>query len=194
MGMMASHITSLTIAYSTVYSGIDQRKHQSSASLAFVWGIHRWPMNSPHKWLVIRKMFPFDHVIMMANSVPSQWYRIEEPSRSSMLIHNRHQFLSGWPVWPCLLPTIATSPPRGRPDSKCLWILTMLMWVTHWKGNVVCLMAISSFWQNFSSIFLVVLEVVFDKFYYRQWWKFYQNEDFPLLLPTHCYVRSSKMQ
>ena len=36
MGAMASHITSLTIAYPTVYSYADQRKHQSSASLAFV--------------------------------------------------------------------------------------------------------------------------------------------------------------
>ena len=42
MSTMAFQITSLTIVYSTVYSGSDQRKHQSSASLAFVWGIHRW--------------------------------------------------------------------------------------------------------------------------------------------------------
>ena len=41
MTTMASQITSLTIVYSTVYSDADQRKHQSSASLAFVWGIHR---------------------------------------------------------------------------------------------------------------------------------------------------------
>ena len=37
----ASQITSLAVVYSTVYSDADQRKHQSSASLAFVWGIHR---------------------------------------------------------------------------------------------------------------------------------------------------------
>ena len=42
----------------------DQRKHQSSASLAFVRGIHRWPVNSPHKGPVTQKMFPFDDVIM----------------------------------------------------------------------------------------------------------------------------------
>ena len=65
MGTMASQITSLAIVYSTVYSGADQRKHQSSASLAFVWGIHRGPVNSPHKWPVTRKMFPFDDVIMV---------------------------------------------------------------------------------------------------------------------------------
>ena len=50
--------------YSTVYSGADQRKHQSSVSLAFVLGIHRWPVNSPHKSPVTRKRFPFGDVIM----------------------------------------------------------------------------------------------------------------------------------
>ena len=65
MGAIASQITSLTIVYSTVYSDADQRKHQSSASLAFVWGIHRGPVNSPHKWPITRKMFPFDDVIMV---------------------------------------------------------------------------------------------------------------------------------
>ena len=64
MSTMASQISSLTIVYSTVYSGADERKHQSSAWLAFVRGIHRWPVNSPHKWPVTRKMFPFGDVIM----------------------------------------------------------------------------------------------------------------------------------
>ena len=69
VGAMASQITSLTIVYSTVYSGKDKRKYHSSASLAFVWGIHRWPVNSPHKWPVTRKMFPFDDVIIMVDSL-----------------------------------------------------------------------------------------------------------------------------
>ena len=64
MTAIASQITSLTIVYSTVYSDADQRKHQSSPSLAFVLGIHRGPVNSPHKWPVTRKIFPFDGVIM----------------------------------------------------------------------------------------------------------------------------------
>ena len=63
MGAMACQITSSMIVYSTVYPGADQRKHQSYASLAFVRGIHRSPVNSPHKWPVTRKMFPFDDVI-----------------------------------------------------------------------------------------------------------------------------------
>ena len=65
MGAIASQITSLTIVYSIVYSDADQRKHQSSASLASV----RSPVNSPHKWSVTRKMFPFDDVIMNTNFV-----------------------------------------------------------------------------------------------------------------------------
>ena len=65
MDSIASQITNLTIVYSTVHSGADQSIHQSSASLAFVWEIHRWPVNFPHKWPVTRKMFPFDDVIMV---------------------------------------------------------------------------------------------------------------------------------
>ena len=41
MATMASQITSLTVVYSTVYSDADKKKLQSSASLAFVWGIQR---------------------------------------------------------------------------------------------------------------------------------------------------------
>ena len=64
MGEMASQITSLTIVYSTIYSKRRSKKHQSSASLAFVRGIHQWPVNSLHKGPVTRKMFPFDDVTM----------------------------------------------------------------------------------------------------------------------------------
>ena len=61
---MASQITSLTIVYSTVCSGADIKQHQSSASLAVVREIHRWPANSLHKGQVTRKMYLFDDVIM----------------------------------------------------------------------------------------------------------------------------------
>ena len=64
MGTIASQITSLTIVYSIVYPGADQSKHQSSASLAFVRGIHQGPVNSPHKWPIPWKMFRFHDVIM----------------------------------------------------------------------------------------------------------------------------------
>ena len=64
MSTMASQITGVPIVYSTVCTGADQRKHQSSTSLVFVRGIHRWPVNSLHKGPVTWKVFQFDDVIM----------------------------------------------------------------------------------------------------------------------------------
>ena len=72
-GPIASKIISLTSVFSTVYPGADQGKHQSSASLAFVPGIHRRPVNSSHKWPVTRKMFPFDDVIMQKHCHLYKW-------------------------------------------------------------------------------------------------------------------------
>ena len=66
MGALASRITSVSI-YSTVCSGLDQRKRQSSVSLAFVRETRRWPVYSPHKGSVTRKMFPFEDAIMEIN-------------------------------------------------------------------------------------------------------------------------------
>ena len=64
MSAVKSQITGVSIVYSTVCSGVDQRKHQGPASLAFVRGIHRSRVNSPHKGPVTWKMFPFHDVIM----------------------------------------------------------------------------------------------------------------------------------
>ena len=57
MRAMASQIIVVSIVYSTACSGVDQRKQQSFASLVFVRGIHRWPLNSPHKGPVTEKCF-----------------------------------------------------------------------------------------------------------------------------------------
>ena len=75
MSAIASQITSLTI----VYWRRRWKKTQSPALLAFVRGIHRWPVNSPHKGPVTRKMFPLDDVIMPSvtkmesNRAPAFW-------------------------------------------------------------------------------------------------------------------------
>ena len=84
MGSMASKINSFTIIYSNFYSSADQRKHQSSASLSIVRGIHRWPVNSPENWPVMRKMFPFDDVIMF---VPLQFHKWLAWSHLSTLLY-----------------------------------------------------------------------------------------------------------
>ena len=76
MGEMASQINGLTIVYSTVhYSSPDQRKHQSFASVAFVRRIHRWPVNSPYKWPVTRKMIWWRHHDKYKyKPIPSVWH------------------------------------------------------------------------------------------------------------------------
>ena len=111
MGPMASQITSLTIHYSIVHSGEDQRKHRSSASLAFVRGIHRWPVNSPHKMPVTRKIFPFDDVVMIKlNMMP--------PS-------NLHDFL-----WKYKLHA------SGHFLCKIYWLLALASYAPRSKGKV----------------------------------------------------------
>ena len=70
MGAIASRTTSLTIVYSTAYSGAHKRKHQSYVSLAFVQGLPRRPVSSPHKWPGTPKMFPFYDVIMKFDTNP----------------------------------------------------------------------------------------------------------------------------
>ena len=85
MSTLASQIISLTIVYSIVYSGTDQRKHQSSTSLAFVRGINQWPVNSPIQRASNAEMFPFDDVIIKFDdalqrkhlAVPWLWHNIE---------------------------------------------------------------------------------------------------------------------
>ena len=89
MSATASQITGLTIVYSAVYSGADQRKHQSSASLAFVRGI---PGEFPAQRPVTRKTFSFDDVIM----VSSNWapWRVYFQDRNHIPWHNYKQ------IWP----------------------------------------------------------------------------------------------
>ena len=99
MSALASQITSLTVVYSGVCSRTDQRKHQNSASLAFVRGIHRWPMNSLHKGPVTRKVFSFDDVIMMKRCrlyshihIYVDWYKVRIWRLHSLQMDIRHVF------------------------------------------------------------------------------------------------------
>ena len=108
MGATESWLTSLTIVYSTVYSDADQRKHQSSASLAFVQGIHRWPVNSPHKGPVTRKMIPFDDVIMDKCVLVfyEKWCRLYLYSR--IVVHFSQKKFN-WLVVNLLIPCVITT-------------------------------------------------------------------------------------
>ena len=113
MGAIASQITSLTIVYSTVYPDADQRTHQSSASLAFLCGIHRWPLNSPPKGPVTQKMFLlmtsscrfckrydgsrlyFQLPVHVRRPLPVGWCGISVGKLSYMLHINKKGFIPG---------------------------------------------------------------------------------------------------
>ena len=167
MGAMASQITSITMVSSIVYSDTNERKHQSSASLAFVWGIHRWPVNSSHKWPVTRKMFPFDDVIM--HMVLLQYFR-HVPIISSSQFIIVHPYSSGllhwhwtrdcpiplnfsWRVWAKLL---GTKPPqRITKRTPCAWFSRL-------TAGLVC----NSFkiWRWMHIVHIMHLLVIFNTF------------------------------
>ena len=149
MGTIASQITSLTIVHSTVNSDADQRKHRSYASLAFVRGIHHWPVNSPHKWPVTRKIFPFDDVIVIGFHFELCWFYIDvimsaiASQITSLTIvcsavcsgadQRKHQssaslgFVRGIHQWP------VTSPHKGPVIQKMLPFDDVIMWDPFYK-------------------------------------------------------------
>ena len=148
MSLIASQITSHTIVYSTVYSDANQRKHQSSASLVFVRGIHRGHMNSPHKGPVTRKMFPFDDVIMwwyvrgnrsaVQFSLEINWRVYNTQDKMSHILNGRKKtflmksyfrnFRHGNTTSDCIQHTISLVWERAN-VSECL----MAIWCTTWE-------------------------------------------------------------
>ena len=120
MDTIASQITSLTIVYSIVYSDADKGNHQSSASLAFVRVIHRGPVNSPHKWTVTRKMFPFDDVIMQIH-----WLMRHHTQRLMSYIHifTIFRFI--------IVIADGISPSRSHYRPSHLWYIYILYYILH---------------------------------------------------------------
>ena len=86
MSAMASLITGVSFVYSTVCPSPDQRKHQRSAWLAFVRVLTLWPVNSPHKGPVARKIFQFVDVIMV---IQCRICRIEKVDDVTVVIQCR---------------------------------------------------------------------------------------------------------
>ena len=172
MNTMASQIISLTIVYSTIYWGADQWKHQSSASLAFVWGSHRWPVNSPHTWPVTRKMFPFDDVIVTCDGKIPHWQPGRPMGKSRVYIYcafDRH----------CVIDDIFYTEPAVHK-----MISQRLLYMCHWS---------SGFWVW---VFVMIMEIVtswsivpftetgmllFWWNFHHPWWR-HQMETFSALL------------
>ena len=135
MYTISSQITSLAIVYSTFYSDADQRKHQSSTSLAFVRGIGRWQVNSPHKGPVTRKLLPFDDVIMITminNSDDTSGvltlFTLACVVASRGVIHASSIVETGvggtW-IWQCLLTKKTSVSCKKIHTSTCCWIFTI---------------------------------------------------------------------
>ena len=128
MGAVASQITSLTIVYSTVDSDPDQRKHQSSASLTFVWGIHRGPVNTLHKWPVTRKMF---------HLMTSSWSHVMNTSCWPWHTLEHITMLQEWKSiefhWPNILFKIL----RQRRNGRNFWKLKIVVFLTNFTE--ICL-------------------------------------------------------
>ena len=139
MSAMASQITGVTILYPNFCSGANQRKYQSFALLALVRGIYRWPVNSPHKGPVTRKMFPFDNVIMWCllwgQSLHNRlrlflsWcmrYRVELDRDTQKVSSTLYTKPTGHPVQLCcsrkhILSTF--EPKHNNKIWKCIWKL-----------------------------------------------------------------------
>ena len=140
MDAIASQITSLTIVYSTVYWDSDQRKYQSSALLAFVRGIHRWPVNSPHKWPVTRKMFPFDDVIMVQKGQES-----------------------------VLMPVSSVLTTEWRFDSKLLMSYAAICFIAKNMPTGSGAVFTESNFPVFPHLFFIIIETLLDKNVIRRW-------------------------
>ena len=121
MDAIASKITSLTIVYSTDYSDADHGKHQTSASLAFVWETHRGPVNSPHKGPVTRRMFPFDDVIMLTHLPSDDTFKYIFLNENVLISIKFHcsLFPNGTIInLPALIRKMAWRPPGDKPLSE----------------------------------------------------------------------------
>ena len=168
MSTMASQITCLTIVYSIFYSGVNQRKHQSSASLAFVQGIHWWPVNSPHKGPVTPKMFPFDDVIMHRDKLEKAKWKWESHCRWK---HERQsncfQCLHWW---------------KGKHNEDIYIFSEHRVCSKNYIHGLfyMILPAIPLKWKchHFEEIFITgcTWSCHFDNFRRSQWWKFHQTD------------------
>ena len=133
MGTIASQITSLTIVYSTVYHCLlnrlferRSRKHQSSASLAFVWGIH---LGSPHKWPVMRKCF---QLMTSSCEVSTQyWYKPDQllKTENQIIRCNDVKSASWRPTPPIIWPVCSKASLFNRENNK------VPINGPYWEGN-----------------------------------------------------------
>ena len=148
MSEMASQITGV----SNVCPTTKETKHQSSASLAFVKGIHRSPVDSLHKGLVTRKMFTFDDVIMeqFFMTISMQWKILWTNMFRCVNFSKRVVLLSGLSIFCCMMTSSnfprywpfvrgfhrspVNSPYKGQWRGALMFSL-ICIWINGWVNN-----------------------------------------------------------
>ena len=170
MSVIASQIIGVWILYSTVCAGANQRKHQSSASLAFVRGINRWPMKSPHKGPVTRKLFPFDDVIMnhtISNDLSINYHIMRKVCSGEILLCTNDLNESIWAVVPLLIERYSHGV-IDTPNKKWVWFQHHLLGASETMSRKysICNMSsrhlnLQSAWRMFMVWFGVYLSILF---------------------------------
>ena len=166
---MASQITSLTTVYPSVYSGADNRKQQSSVSQAFVRGIHRWSVYSPHKGPVTQKMFPFDDVIMSGQKTVFKIHSNPIIARSVSPTYDFYHTLVSIALY--------TKVYNKRPSHCITWMNHFSAHISKWE--LVC---------KFGVIFhIFIISCLCSRFHVRNQWFFYSVITFSYI---KCFVHS----
>ena len=130
MSAMASKITCFSIICSSVGSGAN-KKNQSSTSLAFVRGIHRCPVNSPHNSPITRKMFAFDYAIMLWK-ISVKTTICCTNSKWGWLAHYSDALKASWSLKSWQLDSLVKSLPQVTADNTLtLWISESPAWSAH---------------------------------------------------------------
>ena len=169
MTTVASQITSPMVVYSIVYSGADQRKHQSSASLG--------PVNSPHKGPVMWKMVPFDDVIMrkqLPEPMNTQ-YQLGPEEQTSV----KSTIIPIQIIWMCRMWNIMVSTTRHLlPYSSMIWFTEIFVTrPTYVKNNTQDTYLFSLLSQNKNNVLIFRFHCLSQWFpcvsqqYFSQWRK-----------------------
>ena len=129
------------VLFVVIYQAVLSYPFHSSASLALVRGIHRRPVNSPHKWPVTRKMFPFDDVIMSSPSLKCWHISVLMHCIAYQLIYSANGSNFRWAVWCSQMPFISLI---NRDFSKHISVL--------WHNLIICCHLPDRMWHAISTL------------------------------------------
>ena len=139
MSAMASQITSLMMDYSGIYSGADQRKHQSSVSLAFVWGTHRWPLMTS-SWVCVfgkgKGLCITCEAFLQYSDIPWASYRLIAAASGLLANNLLTNIIKALHHWTFVREIHRRCPEKaGDIESKAMTWLHRAEWLNHTNSN-----------------------------------------------------------